>query len=274
MASGQVASVPSQAAPAGRVPLGGVFSRQEILKIGAGTTSRKAISKTYVFAQEEAGGTVRTQPINKNFVPSGAVRSMGFDEFVAGFEPEPEFYQANVRPRMRGLAAMIDKGDAHRGKGEVFSAELEYQAALSVDEGNVRANFGLGPTYLERGEADRAKDMFERLVGLEAAFDPGHAHLFNEFGVALRRQGMLAEAHAYYAKAEGLCAVDGNLLFNIARCHFDQGDFAACARYLGRALELAPGLEVAARFMKYLEEKGLLPESSELPDEVSADGAA
>ncbi len=164
----------------------GVFSTQEIRKVGTGTTTRKTVQKTFWFV-EQAGDVLECQPLNPNFVPSGPKRKITMDELIAKFSPEPEFYQMSVYPKMRELQQSVRQGDAHREKGETFSAEYEYSRALKVDEENVRANFGIGLTYLERGEKEKAQNIFERIVKLEGTYEPQQKHLFNEFGINLRK---------------------------------------------------------------------------------------
>jgi Uncharacterized stress-induced protein len=133
------------------------------------------------------------------------------DELIAKFSPEPEFYLNSVFPKMQELQRDIEHGDAHRENGETFAAEYEYSRALKVDEENVRANFGIGLTYLERGDNAKAEDIFHRLVKLDATFEPEHKHLFNEFGINLRKSKMLTESLEYYQRALELSPSDENL---------------------------------------------------------------
>lgn len=179
----------------------GVFSTQEIRKVGTGTTTRKTIQKSFWYVDEGDDGVIEVQPLNSNYVPSGPKRKIDRDELLDKFAPEPEFYVQTVFPKMRELNKTIARADRHRQKGETFSAEFEYNNALKVDEENVRANFGIGLTYLERGETDKADNIFERLVKLDAAFEEEHKHLFNEFGINLRKSKMYDQAVEYYGRA-------------------------------------------------------------------------
>jgi hypothetical protein len=131
-----------------------------VRKVGTGTTTRKTIQKAYWFVEENDDGSVMVQPLNSNYIPSGPKRSVSIDEFLERFAPEPEFYMQTVYPKMREVNKTIARADRHRKRGESFSAEFEYNNALTVDEENVRANFGLGLTYLERGDNSKANDTF------------------------------------------------------------------------------------------------------------------
>lgn len=238
--------------------ISGVFSTQIIQKVGTGTTTRKIVKKTFWMVEQADAGTVSIQPLNVNYVPSGPKRTVPVEEFLEKFSPEPEFYVSTVFPKMKELRESVDKGEKHREKGETFSAELEFNNALTIDEENVRANFGLGLTYLERGDDTKANDIFERLVKLDAAFEPQHKHLFNDFGINLRKNKMHQQSVDYYERALELAPADENLYYNIARVHFDREEFGLAAASLKKALEMNPGFAEAAKFMEYLKAKNLV----------------
>ena len=244
----------------------GIFSTQAIQKVGTGTTTRRTIQKMYWFVEEDASHVLELQPLNKNYVPSGPKRRISLEELLEKFSPEPEFYVSTVYPRLRELNLVIQKGEKHREKGENFSAELEFGQALAIDEENIRANFGLGLTYLDRGEANKADDIFKRLVHLDATFEEEHKHLFNEFGMNLRKNRMLDQALSYYQRAEDLAKQDDNLMFNVARAFFDKKDYPKASEYLQKALSLNPNNADARRFLTFLTEKGLTKVPAPAPD--------
>ena len=236
----------------------GVFSTQEIRKVGTGTTTRKTVQKTFWFV-EQHGNEIECQPLNTNYVPSGPKRKISMEDLINKVSPEPEFYMNSVYPKMQELQYSVRQGDRYRESGETFAAEYEYSRALKVDEDNVRANFGIGLTYLERGDASKAQDIFERLVKLDAAFEPQHKHLFNEFGINLRKNKMLAESREYYARALQLSPKDENLNMNMARVLLESKDMDGCVDYLLEALRLAPRHEQSLKFMSWLIQKNLIP---------------
>lgn len=236
----------------------GVFSTQEVRRVGTGTTTRKTVQKTFWFI-EQHGKEIDCQPLNTNYVPSGPKRKITLDELIAKFSPEPEFYLNSVFPKMQEMQRSIDNGDEHRENGENFAAEFEYTRALKVDEENVRANFGIGLTYLERGDNAKAQDIFQRLVKLEAAFEPEHKHLFNEFGINLRKSKMLQESFEYYQRALEISPTDENLYMNMARVLLELKDISQCVDYLLKALELAPRHETSLKFLAWLIQKQLVP---------------
>ena len=246
----------------------GVFSTQAVAKVGTGTTTRRTIQKTYWFVEQKNLETVEVQPLNVNYVPSGPKRDVPREDFLSKFNPEPEFYASTVYPKLQELNETVVRGEQHRSRGANYSAEFEFKQATKIDSDNVRANFGLGLTYLERGETSKANDIFVRLVKLDAAFDEEHKHLFNDFGINLRKNRMLEQALQYYLRAEELVHNDENLYHNIARAYFEKGDIEHCVEYLVRCIEINPEMDEAVRFMLFLAKRGMLPKGAILPESV------
>lgn len=239
----------------------GVFSSQEVRKVGTGTTTRKTVSKIFWFVEQAEDGNIFIQSINTNYVPTGLPKSITMEELLSKYSPEPEFYVQSVFPKMQQLAESLNKADESRAKGETFTAEFEYENALKLDEENVRANFGIGLTYLSRGESEKADNIFERLVHLDAAFEEQHKHLFNEFGINLRKNKMYNQAVDYYTRALELTKADENLHINMARALFEQKNYTACIDQLFQALELSPENTTVIQFLTWLDNKKLVPQS-------------
>ncbi|WP_243547112.1 tetratricopeptide repeat protein [Pseudodesulfovibrio tunisiensis] len=258
MAEGDAQTPGHEVVGLGREKIKGVFSTQSVAKVGTGTTQRRTIQKTYWSVEELPGDKVSVQPLNRNYVPSGPRRDIPKDEFLSKFNPEPEFYMTTVFPAIREMDDAVVRGEKNRERGAAYSAEFEFKRATSIDEENVRANFGLGLTYLDRGDQVKANDIFERLVTLEAAFQSEHKHLFNDFGINMRKNRMYDQALKYYLRAEELVQNDEHLFHNIARCYFEKGDIANCRKYLKKSLEVNPELKESKLFLEYLRKQGHL----------------
>lgn len=237
----------------------GLFSTQTICKIGTGVTQRKTVQKMYWFATEQKNGDIEIQALNFNNVPAGPKKIVSRDEFLDNYTPEPEMYTKTVFPKMRELTKTIALADRHRQNGETYSAEHEYSKVLNIDEENIRANFGLGLTYLERGDKQKGADILERLVKLDATFDREHKHLFNEFGISLRKNQLLDESIGYYERAEKLAPKDENLYYNMARAYFDKKEMKKVGECLNKALQINKNMEEAQKFLEYMKKKKLIP---------------
>jgi len=241
--------------PEGGKRIKGLFSTQTVEKVGTGTTQRKTISKMYWFCTQNDDTTVAVQALNKNMVPAGTATQVPLEDFLSRYNPEPEMYMKTVYPKMQELASTVSRAEESRQRGALYSAQFEYENALAVDEENVRANFGLGLTYVERGETAKAQDILGRIVGLEASFAPEHKHLFNEFGISLRKSRMVDQSVEYYTRALSLTSTDENLHYNAARAYFDKGDLEKCREHLGEALRLNPDHEEVKKFLEFLNKK-------------------
>ena len=237
----------------------GVFSSQEVRKVGTGTTTRKTVQKTFWFVEQDADGTIMIQALNSHYIPTGPKKIVAMDDLINSYSPEPEFYIQSVFPKMQALDQAVDKGDDHREKGETFSAEHQYSKALQVDEENIRANFGIGLTYLARGEVDKADNILNRLVNLDAAFEPKHKHLFNDFGINLRKNKMYKQSVEYYKRALTLSDEDDNLHINAARALMEDQQYTQAVEHLLAALKLSPGNETVLKFLNWMNKRKLVP---------------
>ena len=240
-----------------RPPISGVFSQTKVSTIGTGTTARKSETVSYFFARELEEGLLEVQPLGDNVVLGEPVK-VSLDEFLAQYMPEPQLSQQRAKAeteREGEIRKAVARGDKFYNQGKTYSAEYEYGKALALDEENIRANFGIGLCYVERGETDKARVVLGRLVRLEAAFGDEHKHLFNEFGISLRKSGMEAEALTYYTRALELCPSDENLHYNMARASFNLGEIQEAQLHLEQCLVINPGHEEARRFASYIQRR-------------------
>jgi tetratricopeptide (TPR) repeat protein len=241
--------------------ISGVFSQKKTAKIGTGTTARRTEIVAYFAVQEREDGVVEVQALGVDDAPFGPVTEISREELLENYLPDPQKTltraQAALSPQEQEVQRAVARGDKFRKRGETFTAEFEYNKALSLDERNVRANFGIGLCYIQRDERAKAHEVFERLVKIDAAFEDEHKHLFNEFGISLRKSGMYAEALDYYERAVALSPNDENLRYNMARAAFDKGDSRLAAQHLAACLKLNPEHVEAKQFVEYLRRKKL-----------------
>ena len=245
------------------------FSTEVVIRLGTGVTSRKQVTQRYWFVEQKGPDRFDVSGISPEFVPQKREKSITRDELLAEFTPEVELYHQKVEPAMRALQRVVARADRHRARGESFSAEMEYRNALKIDSENVRATFGLGLIYLERGDRTKAGIIFKTLLRLEAAFEEDHKHLFNEFGISLRKSGLFKEAVEYYQRAKTISPTDEHLEFNLARAYYELGDYAGCLRSLIGCLLLDPGMMEAVSMAHHLIR---LHAEEPLPGERSAKG--
>lgn len=245
----------------------GVFSMEVSTDVGTGTTKRKSVKRVLRFVEEidsdDSGNrTFQVQPLNSNNIPTGKKSTISLDELLRDYTPEVDYYQTQVFPKMKELDTTLTRAEKQREEGAYYSAQFDYEKALGFDEQNVRANFGLGLTYMARGDTEKAADVFKRVVTLEAAFSSEHKHLFNEFGISLRKSRLFDQAVEYYTRALEMTIDDENLYYNIARAYYERGDRDECKEHLEKALQINPSFEAAKQFLEFLESKGPTPNVS------------
>lgn len=237
--------------------LSGVFSHQRIAKVGTGTTTRRVAQVGFYFVEQIEDDLFQVRPLNNNFVPSGDPEEVTREELLEAYTPEPEMYHKQVLPNMKELHKTLARADRYRKQGNSFSAEMEYGNALKVDEMNVRGNFGIGLCLMERGETERANDIFARLISMDAPFSAENKHMFNDFGINLRKSKMIPQAVQYYSKAISLSPEDEHLRYNLARAYFEEKQYQKVREELQTCLEINPKFAEAQKFIAYLDKNKL-----------------
>lgn len=221
------------------------FSEKRSIKIGSGATARKQDINVFWYVEQVAPDRFALWALNRNYVPTGERRVVDKDELLADYHPELQYYNRNVFPAVTEMTGAVKRGDELRLVSRFEEAAEEYGKALSLDEDNVRAVFGLGLTHLQRKDPAKAMHVFQDLIELKAAFHPEHKHLFNEMGIELRKNALSKEAIALYNKALEFTRDDDHLFYNLARAHYERGDWQGTVRYLRACLAVNPTLEEA-----------------------------
>jgi tetratricopeptide (TPR) repeat protein len=236
-------------------PVKGVFATQTVATVGFGATKRRIKQTSYIYVEYDGEGGVVCQALNEQFIATGKKRVISRGDLFRKFVPAPDIYLDKFLPAKQALEQAVDTADRCRLGGQLFSAEFEYKNALRMDENHIRASFGLGLTYLEHGDAANASIVFRKLATLKGGLAPEFKHLFNEFGIQLRKNHMYAEAVRHYAKAIQLGSDDENLFCNLARALYEKGNVQAARRFLDKALAARPDFAVARKFKAFIEVK-------------------
>ena len=235
-----------------------VFSSQEKVNKRS-STIRKFDRKIYWLVEKNSDGTLKVTRLNKKNLPTAEVHNVSLKELIEEFTPEPEYYSRAVHPILHKIEETVNRGDEFREQEDHSSASYEYGNALDLDVENIRANFGAALVFLAQGETTKANIIFNRLVKMDGTFQEQHKHLFNEFGISMRKSKMYKQAIAYYKRALELTQEDENLHINIARPLCEQKMFASAAQHLIEALRLCPGHRTAIEFLSWLREQKVIP---------------
>jgi tetratricopeptide (TPR) repeat protein len=229
-----------------RPKINGIFSEETTITLGTGHTKKTQLVKNYCHAEEGQDDTVQVSYLGNDGHPTGIVITMPCEEFLNKYTFEPDF---KVRTRQeRDTDKHIAMAEKHRSRKEFNSAEWEYHTALKIDPDSIRANFGVGTLYMEMGQADKARDIFKKLSQIEAIFEEENKHIFNEFGIQLRKASMADEALANYLKAIEISPQDENLYFNVARLYYDSKDWENAMRWIEKSLSINEYFHEARQF--------------------------
>lgn len=226
------------------------FSDKRTVKVGTGSTTKRHEQNVYWYVEQIAPELFGVWMLNKNGVPTGSRKEMSKDKLLSTYYPELQYYNEHVAPKVMEMTGAVERGDRRREISDFSAAEAEYDIALKLDVENVRAVFGLGLSYLSRGEIKKAHHTFQDLIALEAAFAPEHKHLFNEMGIQLRKNKMFNESVAFYMRALKLGKEDAHLFYNLSRVYYEADDWSGCLNYLKRCLYLDQNLNEALNLLE------------------------
>ena len=137
---------------------------------------------------------------------------------------------------------------------------LLWEEALAVSPDSARVMNNLGLIYGQRGDDDRAQELFESAIRMGGVPTRANYNLGNLY----HRQGSFAKAIPFYQEAMKL-DFDDSVLFNSAAVlHLRENNFAGALPLLIRALELNPRNNDAHRNLAGLYEHGTPPSGKAL----------
>lgn len=223
--------------------------------LGEHSEHRKKTERViYYYAERPPGAPLFIQPLNHNFVPSGDKRKLAEKEFLKRYTPEPLIYYNKVKPSMDRLNDTLDKADKLRAEERYDKAEEEYNAALEIDPSNIRGTFGLGLTYLGAENMDAARKIFDNIMDLDLAFTLEYKHLFNEFGIQLRKKKLHDLSMRYYRQALKHFRDDENLFFNYARALYETEHYEDAFNNLQQAMKIKSDFPEAQTLLELIGE--------------------
>ena len=224
----------------------GIFFEETTITLGTGHTKKTQRVKNYCRAEQLDDDLIQVTYLGNEGQPTGIVIKMPYDEFMSKYTFEPD-YKVKTKEE-RETDKHIALAEKHRSRNEFNSAEWEYNSALKIDPDSIRANFGVGTLYMEMGQVDKAKNVFQKLSQIEAIFEEENKHIFNEFGIELRKANMVEEALANYMKAIEISPGDENLYFNVARLYYDTKDWANALKWIEKSISINPNSREAKQF--------------------------
>ncbi len=228
-----------------------IYLRREEIPLGCGSTAKYAVAENYYQVTEVDENHVKLCLLDFTDQPFGKGVVISKSE-LANFIPCPDYFKQKRKPRDLLIEKHVQSGDRHYEKREFYSAEYEYNQALALDRRHLRAHLGKGKTLYARGEIEAARKIFSTLSQLETLYDKENKHIFNEFGIELRKKGMFEEAISNYLKAISIDPGDEVLYYNLGRAYYEEGKFEEALGQLKKALTLKPDFEDAREFLSQI----------------------
>lgn len=212
------------------------FSSTRSIRVGMGVNVRTHDSQSFWFVEQTGPEEFVGRLINDRHVPAGEPEPITLLELINRFVPEPHYYEELVLPAMR-LQPNPPSEDWH---------------IAAVEEKNVIALFGLALIYLVRDEEDRCKELIHDLVAMKSDFPGKDQHLFNEFGIALRKSMLFTEAVVCFRRALEFVEDDEHLYYNLARAYYENGNWEESLNALIMSHRLNPNLEVTRNLFEVM----------------------
>jgi Tfp pilus assembly protein PilF len=193
--------------------------------------------------------------LDSSYERTGYSETVSPADLGSRFTPLDEAEVKPANPNVIKSDQITSRAERHLVNNELNSAEFEFNNALKLNAGNVRANLGLGKTYLAQGNEDKAKERFVMLAAIEEVLEPDNKYVFNELGMQMRKLGLFKEANEHYAKALAMSANDEHLWFNQSRCFFEAGDIKQAIDSLRQALVINSDFEEGKQFLLYIKQQ-------------------
>ncbi len=239
--------------------IAGYYIEEVKISLGTGATKRSTTGENIFYAEEQPNGEVKLSLLNMAGKLTSITEVVEKEELFRRCRPKPDFVPPDKTEKFDKIKEKADRhasrGNLHLRKKEYNSAEFEFNNSLKLDEEHVRANYGLVKLHMEKGEDEEAKVILEKLTTIDALFEDENKHVFNEFGIDLRRMKMSDQALDSYRKALEINDKDPILNFNMARALIDKKEWAPALASLERALELKEEFPEAQKLVQILRAK-------------------
>ncbi len=229
----------------------GAFSPRSLGVFSTKEQAKDPSRKTYWMVEQTGPSSFSARTLDQNGQPTGLPMPCTAEEFLRRFEPEVEYFGQRILPNLtqNNQADSLARGDARRGQAQDPGARA---AQARPQENGARALFDLGMFYLKGQDETRSRAVFRDLAHLPGPFEQAHKHLFNEFGIALRKSHLYEEALEHYQRAVALGQDDEHVYFNMARAHHAKGDWTGCVKALTECLARNQEVAAARKFCLYL----------------------
>lgn len=223
----------------------GIFKKESTVILGTGQTRKKHIATSFWIAKEIEFDNVKLRLLDDKYNAKDEFLNINRDELF-------ESYELDTSLSYNLLSKPLIMGRHHLDSKDYAKAEQEFIKVKQIDNGNIKALFGLGEIYLSVGKKEKSEKIFEEIMELKEDIYTEHKYLFNDFGITLRKSFMFKQAVDYYNKCIFLDSNDENIYFNLARAYFQNGDIESAKQNIAISLTLNPEHALANKFNLFL----------------------
>ena len=231
----------------------GIFYESKAIE--AGTMATKRVSSQahdiHYYCKNNSKGEVELFYLKPTGKPTSIVMdTISMEDFKSRFK-DCSNHKCDLKPKTDEdkkkdkATDKVNQGEKHLEKKEYYAAAFEFGQAVKMDDRNLKAHLGKGKAHMSLGEVDKAKESFEKLSEIDTLYDQENKHLFNEYGIELRKGQMYDLAIDNYKKAIEIDPEDEALYFNIARAYHEMGEVEQAKKSLEKALSLKPDFNEA-----------------------------
>lgn len=231
----------------------GIFFEHKQISAGTMGTSRVSNDshELHYYLKSNPKGEVDVFYLKPDGEPTAIVmESVTMDEFKARFfdcsthkcEFQPKTEEEIIEEKANDRVSIAEQ---HLDKNEFHAAAFEFGQAVKVDEKNLKAHLGKGKAHMELGQVEEAKESFGKLSEIDSLYEKENKHLFNEYGIELRKGEMYDMAIENYQKAISIDPDDEALHFNVGRAYHEKGDLKEAIASLNKALSIDPDFKEA-----------------------------
>ncbi len=186
----------------------------------------------FIFKSDEL---IYIQKLNAFFQPTEALKTIDKNTFNNLFTAEPHIKK-------------FPKAKVQYGK----SKKAENLASSKVEEA-LRELFRKAMVRVRRGEMeDGALSILENLTTVEEGITVKHKHMFNDFGIEMRKKKNYPHALAFCKRVIALHNDDDHAHFNVARVLMEMGELDEAEQHLLTAQFLNPTSPIYSKALRHV----------------------
>ena len=177
--------------------------------------------------------------VQKSMALGYAFRKLGdFDKAIEAFE--------SAAQQSEGIAAALEKCETHRLTGDLKASEKELKACSNFENVSAEYHFQKGKVLDAQGEYDNAMDEYEHAIDL----DNGHVKALFQLAYSFDLRGDEQEAAHYYQEVVKAAPAHVNAMLNLAVLYEDMGEYDKALNCVESVLLSHPNHAKAELFRK------------------------